>query len=269
MTRSTTLLFSVFVGCCFAQTAALKELRSHEYPAAAPLIADHPVYVAGVVNSGTQAAPVCYSSFFENASVLPDKKLVHYFQLVSTSKDPLISGDARFIICRATRKTDCGALDAYRTVGGTADRHLTANANVGFSAWECNQGGLDALKQAYEIAASLGRKSEAKALNEISVGTFHPKVADTTIETSLVVPTNAHTMVLGESTIVLTSGMRVGTQVERVYRDWLGEEFGGEALFTWDVTRSPAVVPFVRDPSNRAYHEGHSSKRFRGWRTST
>jgi hypothetical protein len=96
MTRSTTLLFSVFVGCCFAQTAALKELRSHEYPAAAPLIADHPVYVAGVVNSGTQAAPVCYSCCFENTSALPDKKLIPYFQSVSTSKDPLISGDARF-----------------------------------------------------------------------------------------------------------------------------------------------------------------------------
>ena len=94
MRRSTTL-FSVFVGCCFAQTPALKELRSHEYPAAAPLIADHRVYVAGVVNSGTQASPSLLFMFFENASVLPDTQIL-YFQSVSTSKDPLISGDARF-----------------------------------------------------------------------------------------------------------------------------------------------------------------------------
>lgn len=256
MTRSALLLYSVFVGCCFAQTPNLKVLRRHEHPAAALLIAHNAVHVDAMENSRAQADPVCFSCFFENAGILPDKKLIPYFQSVSSSKDPLISGDARFIIWRATGKKDCGVLDAYRSVAGPADRRLTANANIGFSAWECNQSGSDALEQASKFATALGRNSEARALNELSIGKFYPKFADTTIETSLIVPPKAHTMVLGESTILLTHGMRVGTQVERVYRDWLGEEFDGKALFTWDVTRTPAVVPIVRDDSNRAHHEG-------------
>jgi hypothetical protein len=252
MTRSTLFIY-VFVVCCLASAPNLWALRSHGDPTGL-LAVDNIVDSNGVFTF--EAGSLCYSCFFKDAGIVPNKKLIPYFQSVSSSKDPLISGDARFIVWRATGNEDCGALDAYRIVGGATDRRLTANADIGFSAWECNQNGSDALEQASTFAARLGRKSEAKALNEISAGKFHPKFGDTTIETSLAVPTNAHTMVLGESTIVLTSGMRVGTQVERVYRDWLGEEFGGEGSFTWDVSMSPTAVPIVRDPGNRAYHEG-------------
>jgi hypothetical protein len=252
MTRSMLFLY-VFVVCCLAPAPNPWALRSHRYPTG-PVVADNNIHINGLLTG--EAGSLCYSCFFRSAGIIPNKKLVPYFQSVSSSKDPLISGDARFIVWRATEKEDCGALDAYRAVGGAAERRLAANADIGFSAWECNRSGSDALKQASIFAARLGRKSEARALNEISAGKFRPKFGDTNIETLLVVPTDAHTMVLGESTILLTAGMRIGTQVERVYRDWLGEEFGGEGSFTWDVSMSPTAVPVVRDPGNRAYHEG-------------
>jgi len=186
----------------------------------------------------------------------PSERLTSYFESVSRSQDALIAGDARFIIWRATGKTDCGALDEYRKVNGSPERRLTANANLGFSAWECSQNGSDALEQASQYAAAIGRASESRILKNLSSGTFHPQFDDTRIETSIVVPPHPHIMVLGESTIRLNRGMRVGTQIDRVYRDWLGEEFQGEHSFAWDLEKSHVVVPIVRDPGNHAYHEG-------------
>lgn len=253
MRRTAFLVFSIFVECCFPQTSTLKVLSPPQRPAVAPIAT---VHVARSVEPPAQAAPLCHTCFFENAGIIPAKKLVPYYLSLAHSKDPLISGDARFIIWRATGNKDCAVLDNYRNVRGPAERRLTANANIAFSAWECNQSGSDALVQASKLASGLGRNSEARMLNEIAIGNFRPKFAETPIETSVIVPPDAKTMVLGESTIFLTRGMRIGTQVERVYRDWLGEEFDGKDLFTWDVTEKPASLPIARDDANRAHHEG-------------
>ena len=214
-----------FVGCCFAQTPALKE------------------------------TPVCYSCFFQDAGIQPDQKLIPYFQSFKTA-DALVSGDVRFILWRATGKEDCGVLGVYRNVTGDADRQLTANANVGFSAAECGQEGSMALEEASKFAKIAGRDSEATALHELAKGNFRPKFEDEEIKTSLIVPPTAKTLVLGESTIQLTPGMRVGTQVERVYRDWLGYAWDGTHLLSWDLTRKPVALPIVRDDGNHAHHEG-------------
>src|SRR5438093_10680941 len=131
MIKGAILLFSLFLGCCFAQIATENASRWHEHSGAAAAVFENAGHFNRAVDSRAQAVPVCYSCFFENAGILPDKKLIPYFQSVSTSKDPLISGDARFIVWRATGKKDCGALDAYRRVNGAADRRLTANASFG------------------------------------------------------------------------------------------------------------------------------------------
>jgi hypothetical protein len=246
-------LFLYLVVCWVARGPYTLASPSHDNPKEA-FAASSNVHTSGTPT--VQNLSPCHACFFKDAGIVPSKKLIPYFHSLSNSQDPLVSGDARFILWRATENKDCGALEEYRKVGGAVERRLSANADIGFSAWECNQPGSKALKQAAALAARLKRQPEAKALNEIAAGTFHPTFADTHIETSLRVPANAHTMILGESTTVLTPGMRIGAQVERVYRDWLAEEFGGEHSFTWDVSMSPAAVPIVRDPGNRAYHEG-------------
>ena len=247
------LVCSLLVGPCFAQTPTLKVLPGNDHSPAASLTFDdaRPVHLDLAVTSTAQAAPVCYTCFFQNAGILPDAELTPYFKFEFKTTDPLVAGDARFIIWRATGKKDCGALDVYRGVTGDVDRRLIANADVGFSAWECGYDGSGALEQASKLAASIKRNSESRALHELSTGSFRPKFDDTTIETSLVVPPNAKSMVLGESTIKLTPGMRIGTQVERVYRDWLSY------VLPWDMTRNPVALPLVRDYYNyRPYHEG-------------
>src|ERR1035437_7811422 len=82
-------------------------------------------------------SPVCYSCFFKNDPEVNTEKITSFFQNLG-SKDPLISGDARFIVWRATGKKDCGALADYSRVTGALVRLLTANANIGFSSGECD-----------------------------------------------------------------------------------------------------------------------------------
>ena len=251
----------VFITCCFVQASAGRVLSSRGYAAPLSLIADDSVYddsvyADAVAHSEVPAAPVCYSCFFKNDTEVKIDKLVSDFRSLGPT-DPLVRADTRFIVWRATDKKDCEALDEYRRVSGDADRLLTANANIGFSARECAATDeSEAFDRAAKYAAEVGRYSESKALDELSTGSFDPKFNDLTIETSVVVPPNAKSMVLGESYIPLTAGMRVGTQVERVYRDWLGTVWDGRNPMSWDLTRKPVALPIVRDDSNRAHHEG-------------
>jgi hypothetical protein len=233
------LMCSLLAACCLAQRGVL------------PTFADaQPAHLNIAVTATAEAAPVCYSCFFRNSGI-PEAEFTNFFKHQFKTKDALIAGDVKFILWRATGKKDCEALDVYRGVTGDNDRRLTASADVGFSAWECTQDGSAALQQASKLAANIKRRSESRMLHKISIGRFDPKFGDTAIQTSLVVPPNAQSMVLGGSTIRLTTGMRVGTQVERVYRDWLSY------TLPWDMTRNPASLNLVRDDRNsRPYHEG-------------
>ena len=110
----------------------------------------------------SQADEVCYSCFFQNNSEVKVEKVASFFQNFQT-KDPLLSGDARYIVWRATGKKDCGALDDYARVAGAPLRRLTANANIAFGAAECNvprTAEVTALRNAAKFAAELGRMPE-------------------------------------------------------------------------------------------------------------
>lgn len=251
--RRTFFLFA-FVICCFAQASTLRLLSRG--CAAPPLALNGGSPSNAVAGSGSPSVPVCYSCFFKNDPEVRIDKLVAYFRDLGAT-DPLVRADARFIVWRATGMKDCGAVDDYRRVTGNADRLLTANADIGFSARECGfTDESEDFNRAAKYAAEAGRDSESTALHELSSGSFSPKFDDVAIETFVAVPSGAKSMVLGESYIPLTSGMRVGTQVERVYRDWLGTIWDGTNPMAWDVTRKPVALPIVRDDGNHAHHEG-------------
>ena len=181
----------------------------------------------------------------------PELGLVPFYKSQSNVRDPIIAADARFIVWRATGVKDCAALDLYRGTTGDPDRRLIASANLGFSAWECSQDGNPALKTASKLAAGLQRHWEAKAFDRLASGRLAPRFKDTKVQTDLIIPKTAKSMVLGESTIELTPGLRVGTQIERVYRDWLSYEL------LWDMTKNAVALRLVWDDvHNRPYHEG-------------
>src|SRR6185437_4827592 len=92
MRRTAFLVFSIFVECCFPQTSTLKVLSPHPRPAVAPIAT---VHVARSVEPPAQAAPLCHTCFFENAGIIPAKKLVPYYLSLAHSKDPLIRSEER------------------------------------------------------------------------------------------------------------------------------------------------------------------------------
>jgi hypothetical protein len=202
-------------------------------------------------SSAISTNSVCYTCFFRDAGMRPELGLVPFYKSQINVKDPIVAADARFIVWRATGVKDCTALDLYRGVKGDPDRRLTASANAGFSAWECSQDGSPTLEIASKLATGLGRHWEGKTLHRLASGRLAPRFRAAEIQTDLKIPTTATSMVLGESTIELTSGLRVGTQVERVYRDWLSYEL------PWDMTKNASALPLVWDDAhNRPYHEG-------------
>jgi hypothetical protein len=203
---------------------------------------------------GKSTGEVCYSCFFQNDPEIKVEKVASFFQNFQT-KYPLLSGDARYIVWRATGKKDCGALDDYARVTGDPLPRLTANANIAFGAAECNVPRTDevmALDNAAKFAAELGRMPESRALSALAVGKFRPKFGDVKIESALEVPSGAKSMVLGGSTIVIAPGTRIGTQVERVWRDWLGTYWDGIDDFSWDLTPY-GRLPIVRDDVGYAH----------------
>jgi len=175
---------------------------------------------------------ICYHCVLDEPDV--DAGLLSFYRkAVDVNKDPFVVGDARFVLWRASGKPDCSVLDLYHTIAvkeerrgllGNFDRRLEADAVIAFTSKEC---GLDA-GPAYAVAAKAaktsGRKFESEALAQMAAGTFVPQFGDVDIKTSITVPAGATTMTLGASYIEVMSGAHVGSQVDRVSRDWISME---------------------------------------------
>src|SRR5947207_2874475 len=153
--------------------------------------------------------------------------------------------DLRNIVWRCSGVKDCAALSLYRDLRDqNPDRQLMAKAIAAFGEPECGQSNMLALKQAAEYARSVGRKPEADIFDQLPRKTVKPQFGKTDIAAELKVAAKAKAMVLGETTIVLKPGMRVGIQVERVARDWASYEM------RWDLSRK--LIPATLS----GYHEG-------------
>jgi hypothetical protein len=183
---------------------------------------------------------ICYACFFNEPGI--PKDFVEKIKTYPTA-DPLVEADKDFIVWRATSKPDCDALESYRKdveKETDPDRKLQAYAVLGFTARECDGRsatstpnalrtlGMDFKKAA--VAAAPKRKAEAAAFQSLSTGQFKPEFGDVKIITDLSPVNGAVTMVLGESTIELTDDMRIGTQIDRVFRDWVSEKLDWSAV---------------------------------------
>lgn len=171
---------------------------------------------------------ICYACFFNEPGI--PKDFVEKIKTYPTA-DPLVEADKDFIVWRATSKADCDALEGYRKdvqKETDPDRKLQAYAVLGFTEKECSDKSHDNFVKA-AIAAAPKRKAESAALRSLSTGTFKPVFGDVKIVTDLSPVNGAVTMVLGESTIELTDDMRIGTQVDRVFRDWVSEKLDWSA----------------------------------------
>ena len=163
---------------------------------------------------------ICYKCFFAEPG-LPQNFVEKTQDYLTT--DPLVKADRDFIVWRATSKPNCEALENYRKDLATEtdpDRKLQAYAVLGFTGTECDKKVEGDFKNAALQATQTKRDAEAKALRSLSIGTFKPVFGDVKIVTSLSPVNGSTTMILGDSTIELQN-TRIGSQVERVFRDWV------------------------------------------------
>ncbi len=197
-----------------------------------------------------EPASICYSCAWEGYEPKVRADLVEYYRQY-LPEDPLLFGDSRFALWRATGMPNCDILEKYKQVvtdDPSPFRRYAAASVVAFSGPEC---GLDTrryLGRAAEAAEQSGLKSEAATLRALA-GKQSPRFGDVEIRTRLAIPPNPKSMVLGESSIRLEPGMRVGAQVDRVMRDWVS------AQMKWSVSDQPVARPLID------YHEGASVKR--------
>lgn len=191
---------------------------------------------------------ICYTCFFTKDEHLPADLLPSILGHVKS--DPLVNGDEMLIADRVRGfKSDCSAVAAhYSRATGDIDpsRRLTADLGLAMPPKGCAIDWASMTRAAADATAAL-RHSEAKLLLEISTQQFNfkPEFGTQVIETDLTPILGATTMILGESEIPLPSGTRVGTQVERVVRDWDSHQLN------WDYR--PAVI---NSDNILSYHEG-------------
>ena len=194
---------------------------------------------------------ICYSCTFEGYDPKVREDLIAYYRQYFP-KDQLLFADARFALWRATGTPNCDILKAYRDVAAqdpSAYRRYIALASLAFSGPECGLDTIHRLQAAAGAADRAGLPTEAALLRLMHRGEESLRFGDVEILRQIVAPAGAKSMVLGESAIQLTRGMRVGTQVDRVMRDWIS------AQLKWSVNDQPIAAPLI------AYHEGALVKR--------
>ena len=185
----------------------------------------------------------CYTCFFSHGHA-NSESLVPFYS--ATKLDPLAEGDSQLTLDRITGKPDCSVSSTYAEDSADTDpnRRLVANVALGMPPAGCPVN-PKSLLNASQDAKSVHRLMESKALGEIAQQKFQPHFNEVEIDSNLTPKFGATTMILGESTIRLTPGMRVGTQVERVVRDWMSQNL------KWN------FEPLVRDIDQiLPYHEG-------------
>ncbi len=188
----------------------------------------------------------CYSCVWDGYGAKVRNDAIEFYRQYR-SPDPLVMADAQYILWRASNNPNCDARKQYRTIAKDADaqRRYVALAVLGMGAGECGEDGSSDLRAAARAAKEIGRSAEATLLEAAATHELRPQVEPTEIRTALTPPAGAKTIILGASRIEVPAGMRIGTQVDRVARDWVSYQM------KWDFTQKPLAAEQLIP-----YHEG-------------
>lgn len=192
--------------------------------------------------------PVCYDCLwkdrdFRSKSLFIEKYRQHVW------RDSMAKADVAYIIWRASRHPDCAAREGYREVARRDPegyRRFLAQASLGFSAPECGEDPAPNWRAAASEAGALGLRPEEDILRLLARGGLAPRFEELQVAFALDVPPGAASMILGESSIEIQPRSRIGTQVDRVVRDWMSFNMHSP------LGRLPAPAADLLD-----YHEGH------------
>lgn len=201
----------------------------------------------GVEPTAERVEPsVCYSCFWQGYDAKLHTDLIEYYKGYN-NRDPLVLADSRYILWRATGIPNCDIRRDYSEVERTdADpqRRYLASAVLAFGAAECGVDNTAHFQAAADSAEKVGLTVEAKLLREMASHRFRPQIQPTTAAVKLTAPGGTRAFVLGRSRIEITDRTVVGSQVDRVMRDWISYQL------RWDLNKGEASVIPIH------YHEG-------------
>jgi len=128
----------------------------------------------------------------------------------------------------------CKSIDYYGQVN-SSDPEIMALAQESIAAIDCGTDTRESLLKAAELWKKAGNSHRASIMEDLAEGKKPKLDFDTSIIESISKSTKARTVTLGESKVILNSSSYVISQVDRVYRDWLGGQlnqtpFEGELL---------------------------------------
>jgi hypothetical protein len=191
---------------------------------------------------------VCQPCFWDHQPEALKSELIEVYR-ERRFEDPLLEAERQFLLAIVTQdhRAMCRARKAFAHVRGTpavADpaRALFVAETLAFTAAACAVDPAPAFLEAAARARGASASWKARVYSELAAGAFSPRTGETEIERKLDVPKDATSFVLGNSTIVVRSGTRVGAQVERTVRDWLSYQLAWdgvdrpvakETLVTW------------------------------------
>ncbi|MDP9266760.1 MAG: hypothetical protein M3P27_00355 [Acidobacteriota bacterium] len=190
---------------------------------------------------------VCFSCFWQGQSAALRTDLIEFYRQYK-SPDDFVMADVSYILWRAVDQPNCDAREQYLQIANSdpdAYRRFMARSIYAFGGPECGQEPFTDYGTAGDLAAKLGLGGESDMLGRLGRREFTPSFEDVAITSKLEIPNHPKTMILGETRIVISAGTRVGTQVDRVARDWLSYQM------RWDLSGAPMPTKDLI-----SYHEG-------------
>ena len=135
-----------------------------------------------------------------------------------------------------------------KTLEGETDpaRRRILSEILGFVAASAGRDPAPHFAEAARLSAQLGLGEwRQELLAQLAAGEARPQFGDIAIRTDLKAPAGTTAYVLGETTIAVRRGARVGVQLERTVRDWLSYKMD------YDLDAAKATLGSILD-----YHEG-------------
>jgi len=180
--------------------------------------------------------PVCRACFWTYQPEALRQELIEVYR-ERRFDDPLLDAQRRLLIATVeqNRSAACETRAAFvrlRDTAATSDpaRALLLEEVLAFTAAACGADPAPAFLTASAAARGAAASFKARVYADIAGAGFSPVLGEAAITRRLEVPATATAFVLGESRIVVTTGARVGAQVERTVRDWLSYQLAWDGV---------------------------------------
>lgn len=171
---------------------------------------------------------ICYSCFWKYHPEKLKNSLTNFYKNYQ-SDDFFLAAEASYLMGRMIPDDSLirTAFTKYKyalAVENDPFREMLLNEIIGMLADDLGIKSKVYFKRASKLAKKMKMKWRSNVLRSIAKEAFTPTFGDYEIAKDLSVPHNTTHFVLGQSSIKIKAGVRIGVQLERTFRDWLSSQ---------------------------------------------